>query len=279
MADSAGAIRSLPHSMFLSALLFLIISVSLRDWSNSEATRENESGKVVIGLFSACADMPCVPQSDDDNAECRHPIVFSAIGECRQGHCINSKHITVGSDWNHNNLCDKAATSAGFAILAIFLTFSGLMFTSWRKLAGRKALYGYGAWLSFLAALSSLISWSVWIDWNRKMNDEPSVDREGPLIAFEKLSIGPGVSMQIVSSLMLFANVFFCRFQWTCFEKEKDEEVGMDDYDRADINRNTSSDPVLNNEDTPQYLRIGRDSAEGGAKPPVPGGKNASTPI
>eukprot|EP00039_Didymoeca_costata_P019188 m.336582 g.336582 ORF g.336582 m.336582 type:complete len:271 (+) comp17897_c0_seq1:105-917(+) len=266
-----GFIKSLPHFTGVSAFFFLIISLALRSWSTSEATRELVTGDVQIGLFSACADMPCSSSGD----ECNRPVIFSSIGDCRQGHCINSRYLTLtGSEWNANNLCDKAATAAAFGIFALLMTFAALLFTSWRALAGRTVLWGYGALFSFIAGLSSLIAWAIWIGWQRVMNNEPSEDREGPLIGFDELNVGAGFNTQVIASLLLFANVFFCRFQWTCFDQGSPGESNS--YALTN-NPAQAVNPVLNQPDS--YLQINAEEGKVDKPASEEKSRNSSTPL
>lgn len=276
-----SAIKSLPHYVAVFSFLFLIISTSLRSWSNSEATRDSVSGDVTIGLFSACADMPC-RNADVDGDRCVVPAVFSTIGECREGHCIDRIELVPTTNWDAENLCDRAASAAAFSILAIFFCFALLMVTSWRALANRPVNWVYGAWFSFFSAFSATIAWCIWARWQTLMNDQPASRRTtDSTTQFDELSVGPGLSMSIVASLMLYANVFFCRFQWTCFAPE-DRDSMNSNYALAtpdgEANQQSGADP--------SYLQVGQEQdgkKESGEAPPPRRGSlsspNQQTPL
>lgn len=208
---------TVPDVLGALALILLIVSCGLPDWTTTEATvvgggaSSAQKGDVYLGLWEACAKMPC--REGGDNGECETLHVFSKISECRQGHCVKESSLGVSTNWDDNKLCDRSAAAAGFSLLAIFTAIGMLLVTSWRSLAGRTILWEKGAWLSLLAAIFSTCAWGIWLNWSRRMNKEPEETRGGDLYEFDRLALGPGFGLQVLCSIMLYFNAVVCSFQ------------------------------------------------------------------
>jgi hypothetical protein len=177
-----------------------------------QATVNGVGGDVTIGLWQACADMPCEESDDAPDASCKVEPVFSDIGTCRQGHCIRGKGLTPGSSWEANNLCDRSAAGSAFSVIGILLMLYYTKITTIEKLLRRQPVYEAAAWISGLAGFSGLIAFGVWARWVQVMNNAEGEGRESDTdrILLTKMKLGFGFWLQVITALLCFLNGLLC---------------------------------------------------------------------
>lgn len=213
------------YGMVPAALVIVLISVSIGSWATS-SVRDNAGlkGEVEIGLWKACADMPCrdvnLPATDTDAAEasCSKPEVFADLGDCRYGHCIGGEDLTLFTSWNNNDLCNRSAAAGAFGIITILLIVYMAYLTTYRELRRPAGAaigdgdYEKAAWVSLLATICAIICWATMKEWTRIMNDEKDERRskETDSLQFDDLKTGLGMSLMLIAWLLLFANFIVC---------------------------------------------------------------------
>ena len=143
----------------------------------------NEVGPVQIGLWKACADMPCTigddaivtadgTAVDPAAAQCDRVTIFSETSTCRQGHCISGRSLVPGTSWDGNNLCDASAAASAFSVLSILLMVYFMWITLCQQLLSREPSFEGAAWVSFFAGLCSMACFAIWCKWLNGMNGE-----------------------------------------------------------------------------------------------------------
>lgn len=212
--------------MVPATLALVVLSISLRTWITSEVTDNGGgpgglTGDVQIGLWKACADMPCrnviVAEGNDAQSTCSKPDIFSDLGDCRNGHCVGGEDLSIFTSWNNNDLCNRSAASSAFGIIAMFLIMYNFYLTTYKEIRRLDPGCGDGeyetaAWINFLAALSAVICWAIMNRWVTVMNDEKGTSRskETDSLKFEDLKTGIGMSLMLISWLALFVNTIVC---------------------------------------------------------------------
>jgi len=203
-------------------LALVILSISLRTWASSEVTdNAGLSGDVQIGLWKACADMPCenviVTEGDDIETTCSKSEVFTDLGECRNGHCIGGGTLSLFTSWESNDLCNRSAAAAAFGIITLLLIVYNFYLTTYKEIRRLGPGCGDGeyetaAWVNLLAAVCAVICWAIFNRWVKLMNDEagPTRAKDTDSLEFTDLTTGFGMSVMLISWILLFVNTILC---------------------------------------------------------------------
>lgn len=217
----------MPHLLATCSAVFFFAALLVPDWSNGtvsiKETGSNAFGEIYIGLWKACAEIT--------TGNALNPTVFSAMGDCRMGHCTLSETLT-GKDtsWNAENLCDKSSVTQAFLIIALLVTLGELYSTSYPAATDKDISWGRGFVLSIISTLCSLIAWATWVNWNNTMNgNRPSVDSSDKQV-FSELDLGPGCTLAIFGWLFAAIRVLFLKSRYDMqveFESKKDQRLSQ----------------------------------------------------
>lgn len=198
----------LPHLLGAAALVFLIIAVSVIDWSHGtlQDIHLSEAGNYEIGLWKACSDIP---------------NVFYSLGKCQNGHCnrytsLIKKRTIDEVVWGAHDLCDKAAATQAFVLLGIFFALVGCYMSSVKAAFGWDCMWGKAAFFNLCTAFCSMLAWAIWLDWVRQMNDD---NPEGTRIQFKDMSVGTGFNCAVIAFLVSFINIWICRYRYILHEQ------------------------------------------------------------